>query len=307
LDLRGGGFIPEEKALTFGILALARRRSTARWDSSRLLELALDRVAVLRAAKSFDEWIVARSLAESTLSAVCLLLSRKRVSLALRTALSQLEEIAADSYSFLVSYALSPKSRDWQVPDALHRHEEAMCGRTVPGSAARARLQRQRVLRPDELEGVDLRIGPQLPRRWRHLSWRLIKSAAAFVDATDPKAVEMCKPVPEVLLGEPPINLDAMLARLVASNDDRESLAICRTMLEWLPWSALLRLELAIRLDETGENDQARQVIIEALTLAPDDPDIWQSAAVILFRGGAHEEAEIATGIERALRDWTNS
>lgn len=302
LDLRSGGFIPDEEALVFGVLALARRRAAARWDRPRLLELALDLVAALRAAKSFDEWLVACSLARTTLNFLCPVLE-PGAPLALRAALSRFEDIAADSYSFLVAYELSPASGDWQAPDALRRHEEGMCWGMAAGSAVRARLQRQRVLRPDELEGMELRIGPQLPRRWRHLSWRLIKSAGAFVDTTDPGAVEMCKPVPEVLLDEPPINLDAMLARLAASNDDRESLEICRTLLEWLPWSALLRLELAIRLDETGENDQARQVIIEALTLAPDDPDIWQSTAVILFQGGAHEEADIATRIEGALRD----
>jgi Flp pilus assembly protein TadD len=41
--------------------------------------------------------------------------------------------------------------------------------------------------------------------------------------------------------------------------------------------------------------------MIEALTLSPDDPELWQSLAVVLRNCGADEEAMLTHGIEQVM------
>jgi tetratricopeptide (TPR) repeat protein len=269
-------------------------------ESSELIELALAEVADLRRAETLDEWLSRNASVCTTVWAVKYLLEspfEPSPSLGMRTVLSQLEEIACDSFAFLGSLRSAPIASGGAAIGVI---EKAMLAIAAP--AIKARIERQRALRPDCLAGVELEPLASLPLSWQYISWRNINSLAAYIPDDGEVALDVERiAYPETIGTEIVCDDWRVTMGMIESPDHEAAIEVFAGSLERYPWSSRLRHELAIRLDETGSHDKARETMIEALTLSPDDPELWQSLAVVLRNCGADEEAMLTHGIEQVM------
>jgi hypothetical protein len=272
-------------------------------QSAPLLELALDAVAKLRDSRSLDDWLARQIIAGTTIWGVMNLIDRPALSLGIRTVLSQLDEIRCDTGSFLYL------ARDVPITDtivALDEVANAMLATAPPMGAHR--LERQRALRPSCLAGVNFKSYSSLPMCWRHLSWRAICSFAAHAPHDESQIELEWTAYPTSSNTPESIQRDIDTIRsLVPSRDHHAAIAVLRPCLLRYPWSSVVRLELAIRLDETGSHKEACDLLVEALTLEPSDPLLWQSLTVVLNNCSAADEADFADDMRRATEAMHDS
>jgi hypothetical protein len=271
-----------------------------------LVNLAIEQPERLRVAASLDDWVLLNCDVATVLGAVLDVLerSRDRLPLGVRALLSQWEENRADSggYTHMLRSQLSEGktgSPEWLIGyGALIQ--------AMAASHGGERMLRQRVVVPPGYLSL-VTSGAPTPPEWRHLSIDLMPLATAYQQESC-EFLSIATSSPAQATGSaPPVDADTfrtaftqILQATEAGEYDR-SVELCHRMLSTLPWSSILRHELAIALDLSGKPEEALEVLVQAIRLRPEEGGLWQSLRVVLNRCDRPAEARLAAVMQEFL------
>jgi tetratricopeptide (TPR) repeat protein len=257
-----------------------------------VLVSALDKIDEVRRASTYNRWLT-RYFEVLPLVRATTTLSRfaGRPNLGLQAALSQLEEIKADTGILVSSLAKG----DGMYSHGIFRSFGAFMGhiQMTGQQGVLERIMYERLLIPQAIEryinhvevrGISFFWVGELPVEWHHVGWSLAHPVAAITGTARGF--------------DPPTTEDhSRIAELTEKGLFDESIEASQELLEKNPWSAELYGELAIALDKSDRQKEALEKIITAIVLRPENCLLWISLAVILRRMNQTEQAAIAEGL----------
>ncbi|MGW2146835.1 tetratricopeptide repeat protein [Nonomuraea bangladeshensis] len=271
-----------------------------------LLSDAWRRVAVIRAASDAGEWWCALTGLTAYLRFVPSVFwwTLASPSQAVEAALDQLDELAADVFAITVAMELDSMEG---VIDYETGVIEAIAHRTGDLAAAERRFRRERMLVPPALLDAPLDAKWRIPdpRPANLFAYLAGESDTAFLRSPfgrtsgEGRLESMRRPDLERRTAEVRRTLEA--ADAMRQDNAPEAVALLRDLLSAYPWCAPAYRILAQAVWRTGDQDEAVNLLVKALTLRPGSHRAWAELGDFLGEMGYEWAAGVAQRVAHHL------
>jgi hypothetical protein len=255
-----------------------------------------------REAADYDEWIRGQHVINLFCGAFVALAKHGPLKLphAGMTFLDYVEEIYCDAMGSRLTQEnnLSPNYVTATLLSKILRHQI--------GDDAESRFWQDRVALPYALrDHFDFNESTlhQLPVPWRGHS---VAAAPAWcIRSSKANKHEMMMTMQKSTTGTPTVDEwhQTLLKGMDLHKQGRcvEALAVAQALETDLPYNWLIKLELAIYLDESGRTEEALEKIMAAILIEPTHSDLWVSFGVILRRLGRHEDCIVVRALGKMI------
>jgi len=271
-----------------------------------LLQTADNDIDEVRAARSYDEWVLGQHyLADLTMTAHFLLgylnMQNERAFIAFNV---RYEEITADGFAYYHTLRGEPERYPFEMN--LTYSYAIFQAAQMGGGDWQDRLCDERVLVPDQLADlllpndgtINLQPTPDnIPVAWRMLSAAVAPIYAQLV-VRDPGYRALARTDDQIGSGHTDL---PSLIRAIRQNPENQQLRA--QLLDRYPYCDQCLFMEALYLDRCGEQKRAMALLQQAILIDPSDHHRWHSAGVLLHKLGHVEAASRLKGFAVTLRD----